>query len=167
MPFKIQRVPRGLNNLLSISGGETPTALEDRVQASLDLLQFYGLTQLQTATQTAPAQVEAAATASAILNATSWCVLYSVWGVVVKTATMTACRVTLELNRGALHSAALFAAELGPFGATETGNAVCGGLLPYPLLCPPGSFTQLRLNILGTDPNANCTIFAEFGVLGG
>lgn len=41
MPFRIQRVPRGLNQLLKIFGGETPIELEDRVRGTIDLGKYY------------------------------------------------------------------------------------------------------------------------------
>jgi hypothetical protein len=169
VPFKIQRVPRGLQNLLSTSGGNTPVDLEDRVQASLDLLQFYGATQLNSAFDSAV--IVEGGSVSMTLNTTPasvptpWVLLYALWATVLKTATMTAGAAAIELNRGTTHNMLVAAKEVGPFGATESGNIVFGGLLPYPLLCPPGSVARTRLNILGTDANATCSIFAEFGVL--
>lgn len=166
MPFRIQRVPRGLNDLLSSFGGATPTELEDRTRATLETLQFYGTTQLQAGSANAPAAAEAASIAL-VLAATRWTVLFNAQGQVVKTATMTALRLAVSLNRNVQGgSAILFSEELGPFGATETGFARIGGMLPYPLLCPPGSAVQTTLDILGTDATANISVVAEFGVLG-
>jgi hypothetical protein len=94
VPFKIQRVPRGLQNLLSTSGGNTPVDLEDRVQASLDLLQFYGATQLNSAFDSAV--IVEGGSVSMTLNTTPasvptpWVLLYALWATVLKTATMTA-----------------------------------------------------------------------------
>lgn len=164
MPFGIQRVPRGLADLLNIFGGATPRELEDRIRGSLDMLQMYGTTQLQSAAATNAAAAENAAVA-VILSSTRWTVLFAAHGTVVKTATVTALRADVTLNRGTQFSPLLFADELGPFGATETGNASFGGMLPYPLLCPPGSLVQCTARIIGTDATANVSVFAEFGTL--
>lgn len=165
-PFKIQRVPRGLNDLLSTYGGETPIQLEDRIFGMVELLQMYGLNQLQTNTANNAATAENSGP-SFVLSATRWTVLFSAHGTIVKTATMTALRASVLLNRVTRDSAIVWASDsLGPFGATETGNCDFGGRLPYPLLCPPGSSVATLLQILGTDATANVSVFAEYGVLG-
>lgn len=46
MPFKIQRQPLGLGNLLSIFGGQSPTELEDRARVIVDGTDFYGASQV-------------------------------------------------------------------------------------------------------------------------
>lgn len=165
MPFKIQRVPRALNDLLSISGGGSPTELEDRVRGSLDFLQLYGATQLQSGFANNAALAEGGAGVVLTLHPTAWTVLFSVGAAVVKTATATALRASLNLNRRTQFGVVIAAAELGPFGATETGTCSFGALMPYPLLCPPGSNVATILNILGTDATANVSVFAEFGVI--
>jgi hypothetical protein len=165
MPWPIQRVPQGLGTLLSTFGGQTPQVLADELRCSLEMLQFYGLTQLQTQFTNNAATAEGAAI-TIVLSTSAWCVLYGLHGTVAKTATMTAARSTVAVNRNTQFGSLCFHAEHGPFGATETGNASVGGRLPYPLLCPPGSSVEHRLNILGTDANANISLFAEFGILG-
>lgn len=165
MPFRIQRVPRGLSDLLSIFGGQSPTELEDRSRLTLESLQFYGTTQLQTAATTNAATAENTSV-TVILSATRWTVLFAAHGTVVKTATMTALRADVTLNRGTNFSPLLFSEELGPFGATETGNASFGGWLPYPLVCPPGTQVLCTPRVLGTDATANVSVFAEYGTLG-
>lgn len=165
MAFRIQRVPRGLNNLLNIFGGGTPVDLEDRIRGTLELLQMYGTTQLQSQSANTAAAVEGAGT-PVTLSQSSWTVLFMATGIIVKTATMTALRGRIAINRVVQNSPILFAEELGPFGATETGNVNFGGLLPYPLLCPPGTIVSATPEIIGTDANANVTTVVEFGVLG-
>lgn len=164
MPEKIQRVPLGLQNLLNLNSGFSPGNLADALQLVLEALQFYGLNQRQVGTvQNAVAAEGTAVTVP--LPTTSWSVLFACHGVIVKTATVTALRGEIFYNRGGL--AVLHeAAELGPFGATETGSCSFGGLLPYPLLMPPGSSVTTIPRIIGTDANANVTCNAEFGVLG-
>lgn len=163
MPFRIQRVPRGLNDLLSIFGGQTPTEMEDRLRATLDLLQVYSLTQLQKG-----ATNNAAAAANANVNVSlgaRWSVLFAASCTVVKTATVTALRGAVLLNRSGQQQ--IYAsAELGPFGATDTGPATVVFVPSYPLLCPPNTVVTAIAQIIGTDATANVTCSAEFGVLG-
>lgn len=164
MPFKIQRVPRGLNQILSIFGGASPTEMEDRVRLTLESLQLYGTTQLSASTSTNAATAEGANVSVTLPNA--WTVLYSVHCSVVKTATMTALRMSGAVNRGTLTGILLFSEECGPFGATETGTIAVGGLLPYPLVCPPLSVVSVTPLIIGTDATASVGCFTEFGLLG-
>jgi hypothetical protein len=155
MPFKIQRVPRGLGQLLNLFGG------------TIDLLQFYGQTQLSYGQANNAALAEGGAIALNLAAPNTVCVLFNVWCAIVKTATMTALAASVELNRGAGAAASIFAEnDLGPFGATATGLVIVGGMLPYPVLCSQTAAVNARLNILGTDANANVTIYAEYGILG-
>lgn len=164
MPFRIQRVPRGLNDLLNIFGGGTPIDLEDRVQAGLDVLQMYGTTQLQSGFGTSTNAEGTAVTIT--LSTRNWTVLFAAHGSIAKTATMTALFGTVTMNRATQFSPLLFAAQLGPFGATETGTVSFGGVLPYPLICPPGTTISATPAIIGTDATAVISVFAEFGTLG-
>lgn len=165
MAETIQRVPRGLGEVLSTFGGVTPAKIEDAIRGTLDLLQFYGLTQLQSAFQFNAAAAEGAAV-TVTPSASAWTVLYGAYGVIGKTATMTALRGNVVVNRRTQFDGLLFSDELGPFGATETGNCAFGGRLPFPLLLPPGSTVSASAQIIGTDATATVSIFAEFGVLG-
>jgi hypothetical protein len=164
MPFKIQRVPRALQQILAINDGTTPQELEDRIRGVIDLLQLYGTTQLQSGFTSAT--IAEGAAVAVTLHASAWTVLFAAQAGVAKTATMTALRLNCTLNRATQFSPLLFAESLGPFGATETGSVSIGGFLPYPLICPPGSVIRAGLEILGTDANASVTCQAEFGVLG-
>lgn len=164
--MKIQRVPRGINELLSILGGESPTELEQKARLTLESLQFYGTTQLQFGFANNAALAEGGLGVQLTLHPTLWTVLFGAHGTFVKTATATALRGAVTLTRRTQAPICLFTEELGPFGATETGSALVGGILPYPLLCPPGTIVAGLLSILGTDATANVSISAEFGVLG-
>jgi len=165
VPETVQRVPRGLGEVLSTFGGVTPHTIEDAIRGALDLLQFYGLTQLQTGFANNAAAAEGTAV-SLVLSANAWTILFGVTGNITKTGTVTALRGNVTMNRRTQFDALLFSEELGPFGATETGNAAWGGRLPYPLLMPPGSFVSATPAIIGTDANVNVSVFAEFGTLG-
>ena len=162
--MKIQRVPRGLNELLSIVGGQTPAELEQRTRLTLESIQFYGTQQLQSGFANNAAAAEAAAV-NLTLHPSAWTVLFGAQGAILKTGTMTALRGEVGIVRRTQFGVMLFAEELGPFGATETGTVSWGGYLPYPLLCPPGTIVNARASVIGTDATANVSVFAEFGVL--
>lgn len=165
MPFRIQRVPRGLSDLLSIFGGQSPTELEDRSRLTLESLQFYGTTQLQSGFGNQAAAAEGTS-AQFILDATKWTVLFAAWGAIARTATMTALEAEVNLCRNTLYRPVLFAKEWTTFGATVTGTGPFGGYLPYPLLCPPGSFLSCTPRIIGTDATCNVSVYGEYGTLG-
>lgn len=166
MPFRIQRVPRGLNDLLAIFGGQSPSELEDRVRSTLDLLQCYGNTQIQFLSNNNAALAENGVFSIA-LPATNWSVLFGVSSIIVKTATMTACQASYVLGPSVALGVALGSTgSMTPFGATETGAVAHAILMPYPRLIPPGYTVNFRLDILGTDATANCSCTCQFGVLG-
>lgn len=170
MPFRIQRVPQGLNNLLSIFGGGTPVDLEDRVQGTLELVQFYALQQARVFFQNNAAVAElgtvnaVAAADAAIMN--QWAVLFGANCTIVKTATATALSGSIRLLRnGAANSITLEARNLGPFGATETGPVIVPFWAPYPIILRPPWNVFARLDLLGTDATADVTAIAEIGIL--
>jgi hypothetical protein len=167
MALKIQRVPRGLGDLLSVFGGQTPQALADEVRGIVELLQFYGLSQRRVVSAQNAAAAE---NGGAVLTFPRWSMLFSYSGTMVKTATMTAARIGILLNRGGNTSSSeatlIDSQELGPFGATETGAAACAALCPYPLICPPGTTLTALAQIIGTDATANVIASAEIGELG-
>ena len=164
--MKIQRVPRGLNELLSIVGGQTPIELEQRTRLTLESIQLYGAQQLQSGFANNAALAEGGNGVVLTLSATNWTVLFNAGAAIVKTATATALRASINLNRRVQFGTVIAAEELGPFGATETGTCSFGVQLPYPLLCPPGTTVAVIVNVLGTDATANASVFAEFGVIG-
>lgn len=172
MAFQIQRPPRGLANVLSLQTGDTPRTLDTNVHGTIDLLQMYGLTQLQVGRVNAAALAEAAAVNLFLAGGAAfttpgdvWTVLFGVFGFFTKTATMTALTGEVYVNRVG-SSTLLQARELGPFGATETGQPAVGLWMPYPLVCPPGSSVSAVPSIIGTDATAAVSVLAEFGVLG-
>jgi len=167
VPFRIQRPARGLNDLLSIFGGGTPSELEDRVRGTIELVQFYALNQRQVATTSNGALVEGNALVL-VPSASQWVVLFDLTCTIVKTATMTALRgaTFIRYNNDQNQEAAIASEELGPFGATETGAVTVTGGLYYPRLLPPGSAVGCRCQIIGTDANASVILGANFGVVG-
>jgi len=165
MPLSIQRVPKGLSDLLSVFGGQTPRQLSEQISGVLELVQFYGLQQRQVATATNAALAEGALVA---ITVPTWTVLFGAEVIISKTATMTALRGAVVLQRGGSGSGTitLAAQELGPFGATETGFVSVPAWLPYPLILPPQARILGQPQIIGTDANAVVTISAEIGTLG-
>lgn len=164
MPDKIQRVARGLAELLSLAGGRTPQLLVDDVQSTLDLLQFYGLQQLQTRTSTDPAAVQGSGT-GITLSSTSWTVLFGVDMAVTLAAAMTALSAGILLRRNT--SGFIGVAESSYLGAFSAGGTYQLSWRPaYPVLCPPGTIAFAGMNKLAGVANAALTTTAEFGTLG-
>jgi len=170
VPFRIQRVPLGLLNLLNTWGGGTPAELEDRVRGTLDLTQLYALQQRRVLFTNNAALAEGG-NVDVLTNeppgtGNQWAVLFGATFTAVKTATATALRGSIELRRsGGANSIKLASEELGPFGATETGPCNVVFWAPYPIILVPPWTVFGTLSILGTDANANCTIVAEIGFL--
>lgn len=162
---KIQRVPKGLLELLSLAGGQTPYLLSGVVHPTLDLLQFYGLTQLQSAFVTNAAVAELGQVQLQL--PASWTVLFGAVVTVVKTATITDLRVSVSLNRGVGVFLRLREEPLMPFfTAAAAGTLTLPYFSPYPLLCPPNSVIMGQPSLLEGDATCNMTVAAEFGVLG-
>lgn len=164
-PFTIQRIPRALLNVIGNYGGQTPPELAQQVIGSLELLQMYGLTQLQSQTASNGAVAEGAGV-SVTPSTRDWTVLFGAAGTVQKTATLTALWGFLAVNRAGGGSIPLDSREMGPFGATETGFATIGKYLPYPMLLPPNSVVSMNVPIIGTDATASVILTVEFGILG-
>jgi len=162
--YPIQRYPRGLSDLLTIFGGETPQELARQIVGTLELVDFYGLTQLQQGSANNAALAEGGFV-TFTPSPTNWTILFGLWGLIVKTATMTALRGELYIRRGTASSQFFYGEQLGPFGATETGNVGFGKRIERPLILPPGSFVAATPSIIGTDANANVTVSCEFGTL--
>lgn len=167
MPQKIQRNARGLEALLSLQGSQLPIELEDRIRGTVELTQFYGSMQRRvfSANNAALAEGSAVAVTPSIAN---WIVLFAIGVTVIKTATVTALRASAEIaiNNDSNQVIGLVSDELGPFGATETGAASATLVLPYPMILPPNTALQGRPNIIGTDANANVSVFGLVGILG-
>ena len=166
MNFKIQRVPRALNSLLNVSGGATPTELLDAVRGTVDLLQLYGASQLQTRTATNAALAEGGNLTITIPTNETW-ILFSATMLIAKTATMTALRAALFFGVDAANLAGLASQELGPFGATETGAVRVVFYAPYPRILFPGMVIAGQAEIIGTDATCSAFLTAQVGILQG
>lgn len=165
MALTIQRVPRGIAELLSIFGGRAPTELAQLVNGCIDLTQFYGLTQWQIRANSNPALAEGS-TIALNVPPEEWWVVYSVTGLIAKTATMTALSTSLLIGPDPGSLSAVASKDDTTFGATLAGASRIVWYAPYPRLVPPGSRISFALDILGTDATANCSLTASLGVLG-
>lgn len=164
MPFKISRVPRGLTEVLSAYGGVTPGELEDRARGVIDLLQFYGLSQVQRLQDVNPTMAEGG-NFSKIVPANQYWVVYQMGIAFAKTATMTAFSFSIGLGPNG-SSVSVMSRSFEPYGATENGTVSWGEMLPYPRLLLPGWAIDYRLDILGTDATANVSMASLVGILG-
>lgn len=167
MPFRIQRVARGLGDLLSTFGGQTPTELEDRIRGTLDLTQLYGQQQ-RSVVALGNAALPEGTTISVLPSEKNWIVLFAMSLTVIKTATVTALSGTvgIRLNSDVFQEMSLRDEALGPFGATETGTRSVVHVCPYPMLLPPNTLLVGRLPIIGTDATANVVLSGLVGILG-
>jgi hypothetical protein len=165
MPTKIQRVPRGVLELLSAQSGQTPTELADQVRGSLEMLQYYGLQQLQTVRF---------ANAVATLNQTVpvtpsdrfWTVVFQASCRIVKTATQTALVGSVACQRQlGLDISNMISGEMPPYGAGAVGVDVLSYVPPYPMICPPGAIWIAR-TLVCDDATADVQIHVEYGLLG-
>lgn len=165
MPFKIQRVPRLLNNLLSITGGLTPVELEDRVRGTIDLLQAYG-SPLRQLWQNSGVVAEGAPVN--ILPADIPKVPYLLFGAslsVTQTATMTALSNSIWLGVPPA-GYAVASQEYTQFGLTVTGAKKLSWYAPYPILLPPNILPFATMDILGTDASATVGLSVDVAILG-
>lgn len=164
MPEKIQRIPRGLADLLSLQSGLSPVELEDRVRGVIDITQLYGWT--QRAMFQFPSAAFAENVPAVIAMPGRWIILFGVSATFAKTATLTALRGNIWLAGYAGTGQIYASEELGPFGATETGNAIVTFVPPYPMILPPTLSIFANASIIGTDATVNIAVSADVGVLG-
>lgn len=160
MPLKIQRIPRGLADVLSVFGQAQPAELEDRVRSTMDLLQFYANTQRQLRQASNPTMAEGAVVSVTVPAGQYW-LLLGADAIVAKTTTMTA----LAFNVTVAGIGASFF-EAVTFGATHGGLMHCPYYPDAPRLLLPGDSVSCGLDVLGTDATASCGINCLFGVMG-
>lgn len=161
MSMQIQRVPRGLANLISSFGGLTPRELEDQVRACIDATQFYGLQTYIRQLGTDPA-LALGGTINLTVPATEFWLLYDVGCNIVGAAGMTSAHISFAV--GPTGSETAFFSFVPPPAIAATFQD--GLTLPYPRLLLPGWRLQLRLNNLQGVANASVAFSAGVGVLG-
>lgn len=164
MPFRIQRVPRGLGNVLSIFGGETPQLLAEEVHGSLDLMQAYGLSQRQVFTFTAAAQTTGGQ-AIGTPSVDRWCILHAAFATVDANVGLTALAASIGIIRGTAGPSILVAYEqMNPVIAQNFSWRLCWQP-SYCWLLPPGSQIFVLLNVLTGIANTAISVTAEVGIL--
>lgn len=147
--------------------GRLPQELLTDLRPMLDLLQFYGLQQ-RTNVAVASAALAEGAVIQIAPSRTQWFILFDATLTITKTATMTALtgQVAMRYNADLNQEVGLKSEQLGPFGATETGQVSVIWTAPYPRICPPNTEILGRCPIIGTDANAAVVIGANCGILG-
>lgn len=165
MPFRIQRSPRVLNNLLSIFGGETPIELEDRVRGTIDLLQAYGAPQRQLIQINNPALTEGVALpAGSSFTPTVPFILYGASLSITQTATLTALHASIWLGISPT-GYKVASQEFTTFGATVTGVKAISWYAPYPILLGAGTGVFGTCDIIGTDANVSAGFSFDVALL--
>lgn len=165
MPQLIQRVPLGLGNALNTFGGLHPTTVADHVQSTLDLLQFYGLNQLQVKFANNAAIAPATPFDLDLTPSDRWGVLFGLSCDLTMTATITKVQSLVGYIRGA--NASLIGQRF--YESVSHGlNQLHANYWQPPggaLVIPPGS--KLRaLFYFATDATANVGVSAEVGIFG-
>lgn len=163
-PFTIQRVPRGLNDVLSIFGGRTPQLLGAESIGVIELLQFYGSSQLQTRSASNAALTQGSSISIPVPANEVW-ILFSAAVLAVRTGTMTAMAFSIRVGASG-SEVAVAAGNASPYAATALGAFRLPYSAPFPRLLLPGSSIVATLDSLGTDANANVLLSASVGVMG-
>jgi hypothetical protein len=162
MTFKIQRVARGLGNLLNTFGGQTPAELEDKVRSCIDTLQFYGLQQYQRRTDTNGTLAEAGLLTITVPANEHW-ILFDVGATIAMPAAITELQYSIHIG-AAGQTVPIFQER---YTVSAANAFFAGGLmLPYPRVLLPTWTVILGLNSLVGAANANVSLFASVGILG-
>jgi hypothetical protein len=168
MPLKIQRIARGLGELLSTFGGQTPSELEDRTRGTLELTQFYGGQQRQVVAAGAAGVAASLTTpqAAVVLSLTAWTVLFAAHATIVPVAAATTqVGWGISVARANAGGAVLYAAENVQAPAVGS-NLALSFVAPYPMILPPGSSVgNLMFSTLGS-ATQTVGLVVDFGVLG-
>jgi hypothetical protein len=168
MPLKIQRIARGLGELLSTFGGQTPAELEDRTRGTVDLTQFYGGQQRQVLSAGAGgvAQSLSAPQANVVLSTNGWSVLFTAQALINGvTAATTQVGWGVFLTRANAGGSTLIAVE-NVQAPVVGSNLEVSFVAPYPMILPPGSSVGvLMFSSIGA-ATQTVGITVDFGLLG-
>ena len=168
-----QRYPAGLLELLgSKSSGINPDSIAPTIQGSVDLTQFYGLS--QEAYKQEPNSGFTAIAEGAGLTLTvpgdQWWLLHDLSMVIEKTATATAGQFSLWQRNGTLGPFVGLASGPNqyayPWGSTAAPLSLVAFFNPaIPRLLRPGTVLYGTCDILGTDARVNARLSARVGVM--
>lgn len=159
----VQRYPIGLTTLLDFKGLSPPSQFSELVHGSVDLMQFYGQTQLQRRIANNAALAQGGSVTMTVPNSEAW-VLFSMQGAVTTAVAMTAVRVGLTLGQPALQ-ATFASSPNGHFTPAVVANQGFAVLMPYPRLLLPGTELGVALEVLVGVANANVSLIVQVGVL--
>lgn len=163
MALTIQRVPRGLNDVLSIFGGQTPKGLAEEIAGIIDTLQFYGLAQQQF--QANAANIAQDGTVVLTVPSNQYWVLFQAHVVMSITAAVTAARVSVGFSSSSLTAHCIgAAADVLTVGVVYDWRMPW--LLPYPRVLLPGTVIRAQLERLAGAANLAVGLTAQVGVLG-
>lgn len=167
MPLPIQRVARGLTEMLGAFGPDGPRTLGDEVHGSLNLEPFYARQQQQTVSQ----QATVAESGEVVFGNTNtnWLYVTAVSLQILSTATMTAYAGSIGFRQGVSTGVWVMLAHGnwndGGLGVNRT-FVVCEWVPTFPFLMAPGNVLRGRLDALGADPTAQLNLNVLFGALG-
>lgn len=164
MPLKIQRVPRGLGEMLSTFGGQTPAELEDRARGVVDLTQFYGMMQRSVQTSGFVAAAASLTTMQAFIAVNSWALLFAASAAISPVnAGTTQLGYGIAIQRPGGPAQLIQSQNSVPVVGSNVAESM---ILPYPLLLPPGSAVGVLLfSTLGVGTQTG-GITADLGILG-
>lgn len=165
MPFPIQRVPQGLGQLLSSFGGQTPQALADQIFGVVELLQFYGLQQRVTLTNSAAGVASSTTTAQATVtpSATQWSVLFSIHTTVLVLAGTTEVGFGCTITRPSGSVIVLECKDIVPV----VGSRLCVTFAArFPIMLPPGSQVGVLLYSTLGSATQDVAVTCDVGLLG-
>lgn len=169
MATLIQRVARGLTEMLGAYGPDGPRTFEDGVRGVVSLESFYARQQ-QTTTSIQGTVAESGEvvfpTSAGVVN---WTYITAVSLRIQSTATMTAYAGSIAMR---------MPTNFGPWVDLAHGNwndgglgvnrsfVVCEYVPSLPFLLSPGQILRGRLDALGADPTAQINLQVLFGALG-
>lgn len=157
---QIQRLPRGLANVIGSYGGLLPKVFEDSVHGSLEMLQFFGLQQLQNQF-VQNAAVASGADVSLTVPANQYWLLYHCFSRLVEQAAMTFADQMIFMDPGTSVVASIF----GNPGFTAGRIDRLPFVPPYPMLLLPGNRIGTACTFAGV-ATADLSFSAVVGVLG-
>lgn len=166
MAVLIQRIARGLTEVLGAFGAENPRELADEVRGTMALEPFYARQQLQTLSVE---NLALAQSGEVFWNPTFNAYLIAASMRIVSTAAMTAYAGSIAwrpgVNTGIWVDLAHNNWNTGGLGAGRS-LCVCEFVPASPFYIMPGQVIRARLDVLGVDPTAAVNLQLMFGALG-
>lgn len=162
----IQRVPRGLLELIGAFGGVNPRLMTDEVRPVISLEQFFARMQLQVTSTTNAALAEGG---QIVHTASTWQLLIAAEVRLTTTATMNGWETSIRFGTNVTgNSVALASRANNPFTAGIPAGVIssCVFVPDTPFVLAPGNLILGTLDVLGTDATAAVDLRIAFGSLG-